>query len=330
MSLISFSYPYFLLLLLIVPLLVFWLIKKDNSRYAYIKYSDFSQLLVANKTWRIRLRLLPDWLRVLALTLLIIALARPHFSFSKYDKESMGIDVVLALDVSPSMLVKDFKPNHLENAKQVAKDFIQKRKTDEIGLVVFSGEAFTQCPPTTDHEVLIDLLSKAGLGKLADGTAIGDGLSVAIERIKNSSSQSKTIILLTDGVNNTGQIDPEAAILLAKKYSIRVYTIGIGSTGIASISIPTAFGVQKQNIETQIDEELLKKIAQKTKGKYFRSTEEGSLKRIFEEIDKLEKNIIKTSLYKKNNDDAYLLCLWVVIILLLESILRYGVLKIKY
>ncbi len=330
MSLISFSCPYILLFLLVIPVLIIWIVKEDKPRYAYIKYSDFSQMLSANSTWRIKLRLLPDFLRVLACALLIIAVARPHFSFSKYNKDTMGIDIVLALDISPSMLVEDFKPNRLECAKQTAINFIQKQKTDEIGLVIFSGEAFTQCPPTIDHGVLTDLISNVRVGELADGTAIGDGLSLAVDRIKNSKSKSKTIILLTDGVNNTGQIDPESAILLAKKHSIRVYTIGIGSTGKATISIPTSFGVQRQAIETQIDEDLLKKIASETHGKYFRSTSDASLQEIFTEIDKLEKTIIKTSLYKKNDDEGHIICLWVVMILLLESFLRCAVLKINY
>lgn len=330
MSWISFSYPCFLLLLIVLPFLIVWMVKKDNKRYASLKYSDFAQIVPTKKTWKLRLRLLPDWLRIVVIALLIIALARPHFSFSKYDDSTMGIDVVLALDVSPSMLIEDFKPNRLESAKQVAKDFIQKRKTDEIGLVVFSGEAFTQCPPTIDHEVLINLLSETKVGDLADGTAIGDGLSLAVDRIKDSQAKSKTIILLTDGVNNTGQIDPESAILLAKKYSIRVYTVGIGSTGEAFVSIPTSFGPQRQAVETSIDEELLKKIATETKGKYFRSTEDNSLQEIFEEIDKLEKTIIKSSLYKKNNDDAYMVCFLAMLVLVLESLLRYAILKIRY
>lgn len=327
---ISFSYPYLLLLLIIIPFLVYFLLRKDRKRYAAIKYSDFSQLQTARKTWRIRFRLLPDWLRIAVFALLIIAIARPHSSFSKHNKDIMGIDIVLALDVSPSMLAEDFKPNRLECAKEVAKDFIQNRKTDEIGLVVFSGEAFTQCPPTIDHNVLIELLAPTKVGELADGTAIGDGLSVSVNRIKESKAKSKTIILITDGVNNTGQIDPESAALFAKKYGIRVYTIGIGSDGRASISIPTPQGVQRQTIDAQIDETLLKKIAAETGGRYFRSKKNSSLKEIFEEIDKMEKTVINVSSYEQNNDIGDTLAYLALLLLLLESVLRYTVLRTKY
>lgn len=327
---ISFSYPYLLLFLGLIPFLIYFVLKKDKKRHAYIKYSDFTQISRAKKTWKVRLRLLPDWLRIVVFTLLIIAIARPHSSLSKHNKDIMGIDIVLALDVSPSMLAEDFKPNRLECAKDVARDFIQNRKSDEIGLVVFSGEAFTQCPPTIDHNVLIDLLSTTKTGELADGTAIGDGLSVSVNRIKDSKTKSKTIILITDGVNNTGQIDPESAALFAKKYGIRVYTIGIGSEGKAMISIPTPQGVQRQTIDAQIDETLLKKIADETGGKYFRSKKNSSLKDIFEEIDKLEKSIIKVSSYEQNNDIGDLLVYYALILLLVECVLRYGVIRIKY
>jgi len=327
---ISFSYPYLLLLLGLIPFLIYFVLKKDKKRHAYIKYSDFAQISRAKKTWKVRLRLLSDWLRIVVFTLLIIAIARPHSSLSKHNKDIMGIDIVLALDVSPSMLAEDFKPNRLECAKDVARDFIQNRKSDEIGLVVFSGEAFTQCPPTIDHNVLIDLLSTTKTGELADGTAIGDGLSVSVNRIKDSKTKSKTIILITDGVNNTGQIDPESAALFAKKYGIRVYTIGIGSEGKAMISIPTPQGVQRQTIDAQIDETLLKKIADETGGKYFRSKKNSSLKDIFEEIDKLEKSIIKVSSYEQNNDIGDLLVYYALILLLVECVLRYGVIRIKY
>lgn len=327
---ISFSYPYLLFLLVAIPFLIYFIIKKDKQRHAFIKYSDFTQISKAKKTWKVRLRLLPDWLRIVVFALLIIAIARPHSSLSKHNKDIMGIDIVLALDVSPSMLAEDFKPNRLECAKEVAKDFIQNRKTDEIGLVVFSGEAFTQCPPTIDHNVLIDLLSTTKTGELADGTAIGDGLSVSVNRIKDSKAKSKTIILITDGVNNTGQIDPESAALFAKKYGIRVYTIGIGSEGKAMISIPTPQGVQRQTIDAQIDEALLKKIADETGGKYFRSKKNSSLKDIFEEIDKMEKSIISVSSYEQNNDIGDLLVYYALILLLIECVLRYGVIRIKY
>ena len=330
MSGISFSYPYFLLLLIAVPFFVWFILKKDKRKYASLKYSDFPQIKNARKTWRIRLRLLPDWLRLCVFILLIVALSRPQSSFSKHNKDVMGIDIVLSLDVSPSMLAEDFKPNRLESAKEVAKDFILNRKTDEIGLVIFSGEAFTQCPPTTDHNVLLDLLSKTKTGDLADGTAIGDGLAVSVNRVKDSKAKSKTIILITDGVNNTGQVDPESAALFAKKYGIRVYTIGVGSRGKATIAVPTPVGIQRQTIDADIDEALLSKIASETGGKYFRSTKNSSLREIFEEIDKLEKTIINVSSYQQNNDVGDVLAFWAMIILLFECLIRYVVIRIKY
>lgn len=330
MSGLSFSYPWLLFLLIAIPFLVWFIIRKDKKRYASVRFSDFTQISSLKPSWRVRLRLLPDCLRVLAIALLIVACARPHYSLSKHNRDIMGIDIVIDLDVSPSMLADDFKPTRIECAKKVAGEFISGRSSDEIGLVVFSGEAFTQCPPTVDHGVLGELLSKCEVGQLADGTAIGDGLAVSVNRIKDSKAKSKTIILITDGVNNSGQVDPESAALFAKKYGIRVYTIGIGSNGKATISIATPQGVQKQEISAEIDEVLLKKIAKQTGGKYFRVTKDSTLKDVFEEIDKLEKTIIKVSSYQQNNDVGYVLVYWVIFIVLLECILRYGVIRIKY
>ncbi|MBQ9254943.1 MAG: VWA domain-containing protein [Bacteroidales bacterium] len=330
MNSLDFSYPYVLLFLIIIPFLVFFVLRKDKKRYAHIKYSDVNQIQSLPKTWKIRLRLLPDWLRITAIALLIVAIARPQFSFSKHNKDILGIDIIIAMDVSPSMLAEDFSPNRLESAKAVAKDFILNRDKDEIGLVVFSGEAFTQCPPTIDHNVLIQLLSKTECGDLQDGTAIGDGLAVSINRIKESKAKSKVIILITDGVNNSGQIDPINAASLAKQFGIRVYTVGIGSKGKAPFSYRTPFGIQKGQIDAEIDEGLLKTIASQTGGQYFRSTKKSSLEEIFKEIDSLEKSIINVSSYQQNNDTGDKLCLWVLFLIILECILRYGVFKTKY
>lgn len=330
MNSLEFSYPYILLFLIIIPFLVFFVLRKDKKRYAHIKYSDVNQIQSLPKTWKIRFRLLPDWLRITAIALLIVAIARPQFSFSKHNKDILGIDIIIAMDVSPSMLAEDFSPNRLESAKAVAKDFILNRDKDEIGLVVFSGEAFTQCPPTIDHNVLIQLLSKTECGDLQDGTAIGDGLAVSINRIKESKAKSKVIILITDGVNNSGQIDPINAASLAKQFGIRVYTVGIGSKGKAPFSYRTPFGIQKGQIDAEIDEGLLKTIASQTGGQYFRSTKKSSLEEIFKEIDSLEKSIINVSSYQQNNDTGDKLCLWVLFLIILECILRYGVFKTKY
>ncbi len=330
MNNISFSYPIFLwAIIVVVPLMIF-VIRKDKQRFAPIKYSNLDQFAQRSLTWRIRLGNIPDFLRIVVVILLLIAIARPHVSLSKDDKSVEGIDIIMALDVSPSMLAEDFKPNRLESAKKVAANFIQNRKSDEIGLVVFSGEAFTQCPPTIDHNILLELLKQTKSGDLQDGTAIGDGLTTAINRIKDSKAKSKAIILITDGDNNAGQIDPLQAASIAKQYNIRVYTIGVGKIGQAPFPVQTPFGKQYQQIDVKIDEGLLTSIAQTTGAKYFRSTKNSSLEDIFKEIDSMEKSIINLSVYNQKKDVGFNFAYAALIILLLETILRYVVFKRNY
>lgn len=330
MNNISFSYPIFLwAIIVVVPLMIF-IIRKDKQRFAPIKYSNLEQLSQRSKTWRIRLGNIPDILRIIAVVLLLVATARPHVSLSKDDKSVEGIDIIMALDVSPSMLAEDFRPNRLECAKKVAANFIQNRKSDEIGLVVFSGEAFTQCPPTIDHNVLLELLKQTKSGDLQDGTAIGDGLTTAINRIKDSKAKSKAIILITDGDNNAGQIDPLQAASIAKQYNIRVYTIGVGKIGQAPFPVQTPFGRQYQQIDVKIDEGLLTSIANTTGAKYFRSTKNSSLEEIFKEIDSMEKSIINLSVYNQKKDVGFNFAYAALIILLLETVLRYMVFKRNY
>lgn len=330
MNNISFSYPVFLwAIIVVVPLMIF-IIRKDKQRFAPIKYSNLEQLSQRSKTWRIRLGNIPDILRIIVVVLLLVATARPHVSLSKDDKSVEGIDIIMALDVSPSMLAEDFRPNRLECAKKVAANFIQNRKSDEIGLVVFSGEAFTQCPPTIDHNVLLELLKQTKSGDLQDGTAIGDGLTTAINRIKDSKAKSKAIILITDGDNNAGQIDPLQAASIAKQYNIRVYTIGVGKIGQAPFPVQTPFGRQYQQIDVKIDEGLLTSIANTTGAKYFRSTKNSSLEEIFKEIDSMEKSIINLSVYNQKKDVGFNFAYAALIILLLETVLRYMVFKRNY
>jgi Ca-activated chloride channel homolog len=330
MNNISFSYPIFLwAIIVVVPLMIF-IIRKDKQRFAPIKYSNLEQLSQRSKTWRIRLGNIPDILRIIVVVLLLVATARPHVSLSKDDKSVEGIDIIMALDVSPSMLAEDFRPNRLECAKKVAANFIQNRKSDEIGLVVFSGEAFTQCPPTIDHNVLLELLKQTKSGDLQDGTAIGDGLTTAINRIKDSKAKSKAIILITDGDNNAGQIDPLQAASIAKQYNIRVYTIGVGKIGQAPFPVQTPFGRQYQQIDVKIDEGLLTSIANTTGAKYFRSTKNSSLEEIFKEIDSMEKSIINLSVYNQKKDVGFNFAYAALIILLLETVLRYMVFKRNY
>lgn len=323
----GFEYPYFLLLLLIIPLLIVFQIFYDKKQYPNIHYSQLSPFESFTKSWKVKLRLLPNCIRYLVLTLLIIAIARPQSYLSKDEMNVEGVDIVVALDISGSMLAEDFKPNRLEAAKEVAKDFMQGRLTDNIGLVVFSGEAFTQCPPTTDHRMLLELTSKVESGIIEDGTAIGDGLATAINRMKDTKTKSKTIILLTDGVNNMGAIDPLTAAEIAKEHKMRVYTIGIGKIGMAPYPFQTPFGKQYQNVEVNIDEPLLKEIAKTTGGKYFRSTDKNSLQTIFKEIDNMEKSIIDVSSYKMKKDRALPFLIAALLFLIAEVLLRKTILR---
>lgn len=324
---ISFQYPYLLFLLLLLPLMFFYQRYYDKKKATNIIYSDLSQFATARKTFKLRIRKLPDYLRMLAVAVLVIAIARPQLSISTDEKSIEGIDIVLALDISTSMLAEDFKPNRLESAKNVAKEFIENRKNDNIGLVVFAGEAYTKCPSTIDHKVLLDLLSSTESGHIDDGTAIGDGLATAINRVKDTKTKSKVIILITDGVNNMGAIDPITAASIAKEYNIRVYTIGIGKKGHAPYPYYTPFGKQYQNVEVKIDEELLKEVANTTGGKYFRSTKNSSLQEIFKEIDTMEKTKIDVSLYKHTKDIGGEFILLALVILLLEMLLRKTYLR---
>lgn len=324
---ISFQYPYLLFLLLLLPLMFFYQRYYDKKKATNIIYSDLSQFATARKTFKLRIRKLPDYLRMLAVAVLVIAISRPQLSISTDEKSIEGIDIVLALDISTSMLAEDFKPNRLESAKNVAKEFIENRKSDNIGLVVFAGEAYTKCPSTIDHKVLLDLLSSTESGHIDDGTAIGDGLATAINRVKDTKTKSKVIILITDGVNNMGAIDPITAASIAKEYNIRVYTIGIGKKGHAPYPYYTPFGKQYQNVEVKIDEELLKEVANTTGGKYFRSTKNSSLQEIFKEIDTMEKTKIDVSLYKHTKDIGGEFILLALVILLLEMLLRKTYLR---
>jgi Ca-activated chloride channel family protein len=238
-----------------------------------------------------------------------------------------GIDIIIALDISSSMLAEDLKPNRIEAAKKVAEQFIDGRPNDRIGLVVFSGESFTQCPMTTDHAVLKNLFQGLQSGMLADGTAIGEGLATAVNRIRNSKAKSKVIILLTDGVNNMGSIAPVTAGEIAKTFGIRVYTIGIGTQGVAPYPVKTPFGIQYQNMEVQIDEDILKQIAQETGGKYFRATSTSKLKEIYSDIDQLEKTKIDVTEFRHKSEEFYPLIILAALLLGLEMILRYTLLK---
>jgi Ca-activated chloride channel family protein len=264
---------------------------------------------------------------MLAMVLLIIAFARPQSTSSWENSTTEGIDIVLSLDISSSMLAQDFDPNRIEAAKKVGAQFINNRPTDRIGLVVFSGQSFTQCPLTTDHAVVINQLKDLKSGMIEDGTAIGLGLATAINRLKESKAKSRVIILLTDGVNNMGEIDPLTAAELAQTFGIKVYTIGVGTYGVAPYPFQTPFGVQYQQIKVEIDENILTGIANKTNGKYFRADSNQKLKMIYDEIDKLEKTKIETKEFSKKKEEFLLIIMIACLLLLMEVFLRYTILK---
>jgi len=256
---------------------------------------------------------------ILAFVFLVVALARPQSAFRQHEVEVEGVDIVLALDISGSMKAMDFKPNRLGVTKKVAAEFIKNRPNDRIGLVVYAGEAFTQCPVTSDHNTLLGLLEKVKFDIIEDGTAIGDGLGTAINRLRDSEAKSKIIILLSDGVNNRGYMDPYSAAEIAKNMGIKVYTIGAGTTGQAPY--PTPYGNQMMN--TEIDEKLLQTIANETGGKYFRATNDNKLKAVYEEIDKMEKTILNEKVYENKADAFFPFLLIGIILLIAYLLLRY-------
>ncbi len=324
---ITLAHPWFLLLLIIVPILIVWYIFKRNASTTSIGYSDISKMENITPSIRQRMMHIPFILRTLLVCLLVFILAKPQKSFDRNDYKVEGIDILMALDISGSMLAEDFKPNRLEASKEVAMQFIDGRPNDRIGLIIFSSEAFMQCPLTIDHKVLKSFFSKVKNGMIVDGTAIGDGLGLSIAHIKKSTAVSKVIILLTDGINNTGSLDPQTAAEIAKKFGIRVYTIGIGTLGKAPMPFPTSFGVQYQNVDVQIDETLLKQVAEKTGGQYFRATNKEKLEQIYNQIDKLEKSKIDVTKYNNRHDEYFIFVLIAVGLLLLEIFLRYTIFK---
>lgn len=323
----QFANPGFLWLLLIIPLLVAWHIWKQGRLTASLRHSSLSAFAGLPSGWRVRLRFLPFILRMAVVALLIVAFARPQSSARGEKVFREGIDITIVLDISGSMLAEDFRPNRLEAAKNVGEDFIRARINDRIGLVIFSGESFTQCPLTTDYSVLIDLLKKVETGYLQDGTAIGEGIANAVNRMKDSKSKSKVMILLTDGVNNMGSIDPATAADIAATFGIRIYTIGVGTRGMAPYPFKTAYGIQYQPVPVEIDEEMLKQVAQITGGEYFRATGNKKLKQIYEDIDKLERTKIEVTEFHRYTELFYSYVLTALALLLCELALSFFVFR---
>jgi len=324
---IKFANPQFLFLLVIIPALAVWYFYRLKRNHPDLRISDISGF--TGKRGGLKLYAYHSLyiLRLLAIILLILALARPQTSLSRQDISVEGIDLVIALDVSGSMMAMDFKPDRLDAAKSVAIEFIDGRPNDRIGLVIFSGETFTQCPITTDHAVLKNLFMDIKSGMIDDGTALGDGLATAVNRLRGSKAISKVIILLTDGVNNMGSLDPRSAAEIAKLYGIRIYTIGVGTVGMAPYPVQTPFGIQTQMMEVKIDEPLLQEIARVTDGKYFRATNNAKLRAIYQEIDKLEKSKIDVTEFRKKKEEFVPLVLIAFALLGLEFLLRYIYIK---
>ncbi len=320
------SKGYFLLLLLLIPyILWYFLYRKKNE--PTMRMSDTKVYQYAPKSWRVRLIHLPMLLRCVCFVLIVCAMARPQTHNSWDNKTVEGIDIMLAMDVSTSMLAEDLKPNRIEAAKDVAHEFISGRPNDNIGLTIFAGEAFTQCPMTTDHTSLLRLLQDtrpdiAARGLIQDGTAVGMGLANAVSRLKDSKAKSKVVILLTDGSNNMGDISPMTAAEIAKSFGIRVYTIGVGTNKVAPYPMPVAGGVQYVNIPVEIDTQTLKDIAHTTDGNFYRATNNAELKKIYQDIDKLEKTKMNVKHYSKLYEAYQPWALAAFIVLLMEVLLR--------
>ena len=316
---IKFAEPLFLYLLIVVPAMIVFYILKQHRVTASVRMPGLQPFEQTGSTFRHYLRHILFAVRIIAVTMLIIVLARPQKTDRYQDVSTEGIDIVLTQDISGSMLARDFKPDRLQAAKNIATEFISGRPYDRIGLVVFSGESFTQCPITTDHAVLINLLREIQSGMIEDGTAIGMGLATAVNRIKDSKAKSKVIILLTDGVNNRGEIAPATAAGIAKTFGIRVYTIGVGTQGTAPYPVQTPYGIQYQDMPVEIDEAILKDIALTTGGKYFRATDNDKLTQVYKEIDNLEKSKIDVRQYSRK-EEKYLLPAFIAFFMLVFEI----------
>lgn len=324
---ITFAEPLFLYLLIAIPAMIAFYILKQQSVTASLRMPGLHSFANAGLTFRHYLRHILFGLRTIAITLLIIVLARPQKTDKFQDVSTEGIDIVLTQDISGSMLARDFRPDRLEASKNIATEFISGRPYDRIGLVVFSGESFTQCPLTTDHAVLINLLREIQSGMIEDGTAIGMGLATAVNRIKDSKAKSKVIILLTDGVNNRGEIAPATAAGIAKTFGIRVYTIGVGTQGMAPYPVQTPYGIQYQDMPVEIDEAILREISQNTGGKYFRATDNDKLLQVYREIDKLEKSKIDVRLFTRKEEKFLFPAILAFCMLILEITVRNTIFK---
>jgi Ca-activated chloride channel family protein len=302
---LKFANSEFLFLLLVIPILIYWYVRKQSKSQSDIQFSAVDVFKTIKRTSAEWLRHVLFVLRILAIALLIVGFARPQKLSRGENIYTEGIDIVMVLDISGSMLAEDFRPNRIEAAKQVAGEFIEGRTTDRIGLVVFSGQSFTQCPMTADYGVIRNLLTQVKSGMIEDGTAIGMAISTGVGRLKDSKAKSKVMILLTDGINNRGAVDPITAAQMAQTFGIRIYTVGVGSMGEAPYPVQTPLGVQYATIPVEIDEKMLKEIADMTGGKYFRATDNKKLRQIYSEIDKMEKTRVEVKEYRRYQELFY-------------------------
>jgi Ca-activated chloride channel family protein len=322
---------YLFLLLLLVPYLIWYLMYRKKTEPT-MRMSDTKAYRFAPRSWKVTLMPLQLILRIATFILLVLILARPQTRNSWNNKSVEGIDIMLAMDVSGSMLAEDLRPNRIEAAKQVAAEFIAGRPNDNIGLTIFAGEAFTQCPMTTDHASLLNLLQGvrtdiATRGLIQDGTAIGMGLANAVSRLKDSKAKSKVVILLTDGSNNRGDLSPMTAAEIAKSLGIRVYTIGVGTNKVAPYPMVVSGGVQYVNIPVEIDTKTLSDIAAATDGDFYRATNNKELQNIYKEIDKLEKSKLSVKTYSKRYEAYQPFAMVAVVLLLLEILLRITIFR---
>lgn len=317
---------YLFLLILLIPYIV-WYIMRRKRNEATLQVSDARVYAHTPKGYKIYLLHAPFILRLIAFTAIVLVLARPQTTNSWQNSEMEGIDIMLAIDVSTSMLAEDLKPNRLEAAKDVAAEFINGRPNDNIGITLFAGESFTQCPLTTDHAVLLNLFQGIKCGIIEDGTAIGMGIANAVTRLKDSKAKSKVVILLTDGTNNKGDISPLTAAEIAKSFGIRVYTVGVGTNGTAPYPYPTVAGIQYRNIPVEIDEKILTQIAGITDAAYYRATSNSKLKEVYEQIDQLEKTKLNVKEYSKRQEEYRIFALIAFLCVLLEILLRNSILK---
>ena len=323
-----FEYPELLWLMVVPAIMVLHYIYLEiKERHPHLRVSTSVPWTAGGRSVMAYLRHVPFVLRVFALAMIVVAIARPRSSENMEKIDTEGIDIMLAMDVSTSMLARDLTPDRINASKDIAIEFISQRPSDRMGIVVFAGESFTQCPLTTDRATLINLMKEVQTDIIEDGTAIGNGLATAVARMKDSDAKSMVVILLTDGVNNKGEISPQMAAEIANTYGVRVYTIGVGKEGLAPYPVMTPWGVEVQNVKVEIDEKLLSEMAESTGGRYFRATDNTKLAEIYSEINKMEKARTTVDSFPIYKELFGKYALWALIAILLELLFNWFVIR---